>query len=88
MLKKRVQEEELSVIVVMHDFNMVERFCDRAILLKNGEVAAKGQIRDVLTPELLHSVYEVGFDIIEKEGRRVFFPKNVAEPEKTDATEK
>ena len=88
VLKKRVQEEELSVIVVMHDFNMVERFCDRAILLKNGEVAAKGQIRDVLTPELLLSVYEVGFDIIEKEGRRVFFPKNVAEPEKTDATEK
>ena len=88
VLKKRVQEEGLSVIVVMHDFNMVERFCDRAILLKNGEVAAKGLVREVLTPELLLSVYEVGFDIIEKEGRRVFFPKNVAEPDMTEATEK
>ncbi len=88
VLHRRVAEENLSVIVVMHDFNMVERFCDRAILLKGGKVEAKGLISEVLTEPLLRSVYEVGFDIIEKDGRRVFFPKNVAEPENEGFAEK
>ncbi len=77
LLHKKVEEGNLSVIVVMHDFNMVERYCDRAILLREGKVIAKGEKDEVLTPELLTSVYEVGFDIMEKDGRRLFFAKDV-----------
>lgn len=77
LLHKRVREEKLSVVVVMHDFNMVERFCDRAILLKDGKVVSKGETREVMTPGQISSVYETDFDIIEKDGRRFFFPKDV-----------
>ncbi|MBR5418150.1 MAG: ABC transporter ATP-binding protein [Clostridiales bacterium] len=76
VLHKRVQKGDLSVVVVMHDFNMVERFCDRAILLKDGKVVNKGETREVMTAERISSVYETGFDIIEKDGRRFFFPKD------------
>lgn len=77
LLHRKVGKGDLSVVVVMHDFNMVERFCDRAILLKDGKVVSKGETRDVMTAERISSVYETGFDIIEKDGRRFFFPKDV-----------
>ena len=64
------------MVVVMHDFNMVERFCDRAILLSDGKVVSMGNTRDVMTREQISSVYETDFDIIEKDGRRFFFPKD------------
>ena len=76
LLHERVQKGNLSVVVVMHDFNMVERFCDRAILLSDGKVVSMGNTRDVMTREQISSVYETDFDIIEKDGRRFFFPKD------------
>ena len=77
MLREKVDAGVTSVIVVMHDFNMVEKYCDRVVLLKEGKVVAKGETKDVLTPELLKEVYEVEFDVAERDGRRFFIPKNV-----------
>ena len=77
LLKKRVDEEDLSVIVVMHDFNMVDQFCDRAVLLSGGHVVARGTVDEVLKPEIMRDVYEVDFDIMEKDGKRMFFPKSL-----------
>ncbi|MBR5975454.1 MAG: ABC transporter ATP-binding protein [Clostridiales bacterium] len=77
LMKKRVDEHGLSVIVVMHDFNMVEKFCDRAVLLSGGRVVARGTVGEVLVPQILRDVYEVDFDIMEKDGKRMFFPKSL-----------
>ena len=74
LLNKRVREGGLSVIVVMHDFNMVERYCDRAVLLKEGNLVAKGETDEVLQPNLMQDVYGVEFQVVEKDGRRLFFP--------------
>jgi lipopolysaccharide transport system ATP-binding protein len=38
-----------TIVFVSHDLNAVERFCDRAILLKEGSVSAEGHPKDVLT---------------------------------------
>lgn len=76
MLRKKVDQGEVSVIVVMHDFNLVERFCDHSILLSHGHVVQKGSTQEVLRPDLLKQVYEVEFEIVEKDGRRMFFPKD------------
>jgi ABC-type polysaccharide/polyol phosphate transport system ATPase subunit len=44
---RRLKREERTVIFVTHDLSAVERFCDRAILLERGEVAAVGDPREV-----------------------------------------
>ncbi len=75
IVREKVDEKTTSAVVVMHDFNMVERYCDRVVLLKNGKIVATGETKDVMTTELLSKVYEVGFDIIEKDGKRLFFPQ-------------
>lgn len=75
VLREKVDAKKTSSIVVMHDFNLVEKYCDKAILLKEGHVVAKGETREVLTPKLLREVYEVDFEVFEKEGQRFFVPK-------------
>jgi iron complex transport system ATP-binding protein len=46
-----------GVIAVMHDLNLTALFADRIVLMKSGRVAASGSIRDVLTDDVLLSVF-------------------------------
>ena len=38
-----------TIVFVSHDLGAVEKFCDRAILLKEGSISAEGHPKDVLT---------------------------------------
>lgn len=44
---KRHRDEGKTVILVAHDINIVQRYCDRAILLRRGKVIVMGLARDV-----------------------------------------
>jgi ABC-type polysaccharide/polyol phosphate transport system ATPase subunit len=45
---RRFKRDGRTVVYVTHDLSSVERFCDRALLLEGGEVAAIGDPRDVI----------------------------------------
>ena len=45
---RRLKRERRTVVFVTHDLGSVERFCDRAILLEQGEALADGPPRDVI----------------------------------------
>ncbi len=49
----------MLVIAVTHDLNLTLQFCDRAIVLDRGRIAADGAPSDVLTPALIHQVFAV-----------------------------
>jgi ABC-2 type transport system ATP-binding protein len=54
-----MRAEGKTVILVSHDLGAVSRFCDRALLLRGGEVVAIGEPDDVIDayrPELLEVV--------------------------------
>jgi len=46
-----------TVVVVLHDLNHVARWCDHAVLLHRGELAAAGSVAEVLQPGTLSDVY-------------------------------
>jgi iron complex transport system ATP-binding protein len=48
-----------TVIVSLHDLSLAERYCDQAIILANGHVVANGDIREVLTNDILRDVFRV-----------------------------
>ncbi len=48
-----------GVVVVLHDLALAARFCRRLVLLDRGRRAAEGAPADVLTSELLASVYRI-----------------------------
>ena len=60
----------LAAVVVIHDLNLALRFCDRFLLLKDGQVYRHGD-RSILDSEALREVYGVNAKIVEIEGRHM-----------------
>jgi iron complex transport system ATP-binding protein len=58
-IKKWISENNKTLIGVFHDLNMARRFCDSAILLDNGTIAANGKIEEVLHSETLSKVFDI-----------------------------
>ena len=46
-----------AVLVVLHDLNLAARYCDRLLLLANGQAQALASPQEVLQPELLERVF-------------------------------
>ncbi|HZG06887.1 MAG TPA: ABC transporter ATP-binding protein [Streptomyces sp.] len=53
-----------TVLVALHDLNLAAYYCDRLYVLKDGEVAAAGPPREVLTARLLAEVYGVAGEVV------------------------
>lgn len=62
LIKKLNKEKKLTMIAVLHDVNLAARYCDRIALLSDGRLEAVGPPREVLTPEVMQSVY--GVDVV------------------------
>ena len=63
-------KDKITAIVVIHDLNLALRFCDRFLLLKDGQVYRYGD-RSVLDQQALQDVYGVNGKVIEVEGRHM-----------------
>ena len=51
-----------AVLIILHDLNLAARYCDRLLLLEDGQPRALGRPRGVLQPELLKAVF--GLDVL------------------------
>jgi iron complex transport system ATP-binding protein len=54
-----VRSLRLTTIVVLHDLNLANRYCDHLVLLDRGRVVATGAPDEVLQPFLLEPVYGI-----------------------------
>ncbi len=61
VLCRRLAEEGLGVVVVLHDLNLAGLFADRLLLLHQGRMVALGRPAEVLRPERLEAVYGLPF---------------------------
>jgi len=57
LIRTRCARGDGAAVVVTHDVNLAAEFATRILLLQNGRVIAKGSPPEVLTPELLGSVF-------------------------------
>jgi len=58
LVHRLVDRQGLGALMVTHDVNLAARFAHRVLVLANGRAAAQGPPREVLTRELLATVYE------------------------------
>lgn len=58
-LLKLVSELAVTSITALHDLNHAAMFCDRLVVLKQGRIVASGPPGEVLTEELLRTVFSV-----------------------------
>jgi iron complex transport system ATP-binding protein len=59
LVRNRCDHEQAAALVVTHDINLAAQFADQILLMKRGKVIEAGTPSAVLTPELLHEVFEV-----------------------------
>ncbi len=53
------REEGRTVVMILHDLNMAAKYSDTIVAMKDGKVMAVGSPAEVLTPDILHEVFEI-----------------------------
>ena len=64
-----------TAVIILHDLNLVARYCDHTIILKNGRLHAQGKPVEILTPQLINDVYEVSATEVDDCGIKQFIFK-------------
>jgi len=58
LLKRLNREENLTIVMVLHDLNLAGEYCNKIILLNEGSVFKQGTPFEVLTYQNIESVYK------------------------------
>jgi iron complex transport system ATP-binding protein len=64
-LMRLVSSLPITEVIALHDLNLAAKYCQHLIILDHGKVVATGSPREVLTPELIHSTWQVKAEVNE-----------------------
>lgn len=65
LLKHLNQQENRTIVVVLHDINLACRYADHIIAIKAGKVYAEGAPKEIVTEKLINDVFDINAKIIE-----------------------
>jgi iron complex transport system ATP-binding protein len=68
LIQELTVEEELTVLMALHDLNLVSAYADRTVLLHEGNVVAIGATKDVLTSDNISKTYGVCVQVVSAPG--------------------
>ncbi len=71
LLRRLADEKKKTLIITLHNLDLAARTSDAMVFLKEGRVVASGSAAEVLTEELLRTVYELDMTILEHAGRKI-----------------
>ena len=54
-----IKDLHITVLSALHDLSLAAQFCDYLYLMKQGEIVAQGTPEAVMTPEIIHDVFDV-----------------------------
>jgi iron complex transport system ATP-binding protein len=58
LLKKLNRQNNLTIVMVLHDLNLASEYCNRIILLNEGKIFKEGTPHEVLTYQNIEAVYK------------------------------
>ena len=56
-LLKELAGQGIAIAVVTHDLNLAGQFCDKLLLLKDGELVKEGSVKEVIEQQILRQCY-------------------------------
>ncbi len=74
---ERQVKEGISAIIAIHDLNLAERYSDRIVMLREGEVYASGGT-EIFSRKNIESVYDVKVSLKDHFGRSLVVPEEPA----------
>jgi iron complex transport system ATP-binding protein len=76
LMRKRADEDGATILAVLHDLNLAAQYCDRLVLLKDGRIYHQGLPSEVLTEEVVETIYGVRAAIrTDETGRPYVLPR-------------
>lgn len=64
LLQKLNQEQNRTIVMVVHDLNHATRYAQHMVAIRSGRVAAEGTPEQVMTKEMLRGVFGIEADIV------------------------
>lgn len=61
--RQQADEKGMGVLVILHDLNLAARHSDQLLILKDGSIAAQGTPGNVLTPDIVYSVFNIDVSV-------------------------
>lgn len=71
---KKLTKDGMSVVVSVHDPNHMLWFCDRVVVLHRGRIIASGKPSEVITQEILSTLYGNICKVKDLDGMKVVLP--------------
>lgn len=70
----------LTIVIVLHDMNQALQYTNYVIAMNEGRIVAAGQPQDVITPQLIQTVFHVHADILTTQsGQQAIVPVGLDE---------
>ncbi len=69
IVRRLCDELGKTVILVLHEINYAAFYSDYICAFVNGRIAKFGTVKEVMTSEVLSSIYQVDFEIMEIQGK-------------------
>ena len=64
LVHRLAHQENLTVLITLHDLNLAARYADRVALIADGEIKAEGSPAQVLSADTISSVYQWPVQVI------------------------
>lgn len=58
LIKKLNKQNQLTVMIILHDLNLAAEYCDRLVLMNSGSIYKIGMPQEVLTYQNIEEVYK------------------------------
>ncbi len=63
LVRQMAKEQNLAILIAIHDLNLASLYADRLVLLIEGRVRASGTPSEVLTTETLQNAYQIPLQV-------------------------
>ena len=73
MVQRIAKEQQIAVVVVIHDLNLALRYCDRFLLLKDQKIYAYGG-HEIMQEDTISEIYRIPVKVEQYLGVRVVIP--------------
>lgn len=68
LLKKHAHDEDVYIIMVVHDINLAYKYADSVLMMKDGEIIHQGKTKVIVNEDTIYSIFDVHMKKIEDEG--------------------
>ncbi len=57
MCKDIIKRKHILIVIVTHDLQLAARYCDRIIVMKNGDIISDGTAEEVVTKDMIADIF-------------------------------